>query len=264
MSAELHPHDQHGRHGTHDIIPHGAKERSQAEEAIRKAKLPPLTLARDDLPFVVLSERYRDRRIKLSADRLTCEGYKGWASVFATHACNSGRFYFEAEVLEPQLERLQVGWACRYQRFDLPIGANLFSYALSDFGSCSLLHGAHRQAPQLAHAEMKNFQITSGDVIGCYICLPEPVSWPPDPREDSKLYEYLQAGILCSPESPPVPRRSKPEESWIAFSINGRRGTLLGAMSRYFLHSLSLAVQASADFTSKANIVSYCQEALKG
>lgn len=31
-----------------------------------------------------------------------------------------------------------------------------------------------------------------GDVIGCYLCLPEPVAWPADPREDSKLYEYLQ------------------------------------------------------------------------
>lgn len=46
MSAELHPHDQHGRHGTHDIVPHGAKERSQVEESFRKTKLPPLSLAR--------------------------------------------------------------------------------------------------------------------------------------------------------------------------------------------------------------------------
>ncbi|CDI85724.1 hypothetical protein, conserved [Eimeria praecox] len=226
MAADLHPHDQHGRHGTHDIVPHGAKERSQVEESFRKTKLPPLSLARDDFPSVVLSERYRDRQIKLSPDRLICQGHKGWTSVFATHACSSGCFYFEVEVLSPDTSSLhfsgyppEVGWACRYQRFDLPIGANAFSYAISDFGGLSVVHEARRQQPQ----HLQNVKIKEGDIIGCCICIPEPVAWPPDPREDSRLYEYLQAGILCCPETPPEPRRSKPEESWIDFSLNGER-----------------------------------------
>lgn len=42
----------------------------------------------------------------------------------------------------------RVGWACRYQRFDLPIGTNSFSYAISDFGGLCMLHEARRQQPQ--------------------------------------------------------------------------------------------------------------------
>ncbi|CDJ41631.1 hypothetical protein, conserved [Eimeria tenella] len=202
MSGELHPHDQHGRHGTHCIVPHGAKERSQVEETLRRAKLPPLSLARDDFPSVVLSERYRDRRIKLDQDRLICEGHKGWSSVFATHACSSGCYFFEVEALSPKTDTLhfagyppdmqprvhpyfRVGWACRYQRFDLPIGSNSFSYAISDFDKISVVHEARRE--QL----LSDVNIKVGDVIGCSICIPEPAEWPPDPREDSKLYEFL-------------------------------------------------------------------------
>ncbi|KAL8434568.1 hypothetical protein Efla_000084 [Eimeria flavescens] len=245
MSSDLHPHDQHGRHMTHALEPHGARERSQAEELSRRSKLPPLTLSRDDFPSSVLSVRYRDRCIQLSPNRLECRGHKGWASVFATHACSSGKFYFEAEVLAPRQEGLlfegfssdcqptvnayfrqdtircfcRVGWACRYQSFDLPIGCNAFSYALSDFGGCSLLHAARRKELPLHQQKC----ITAGDVIGCFICLPEPKEWPPDPREDSKLFEYLQAGILCRPENPPTPRSSSPDESFVDFSLNGQK-----------------------------------------
>ncbi|KAL8452565.1 hypothetical protein Emag_002240 [Eimeria magna] len=147
----------------------------------------------------------------------------GWSSVFATHACSSGRYYFEAEVLHPEPEDL------RFEGLPLDCQPKLNPYFRLGVLCTSLI-----EWPSLFWLKDIAFQgfdfeagfvgtQEPGDVIGCYICLPEPVCWPADPREDSKLYEYLQVGILCRPDNPPAARRSDPRESWVDFSVNGKR-----------------------------------------
>ncbi|EPT31982.1 SPRY domain-containing protein [Toxoplasma gondii ME49] len=241
FSLQQHPHDQHARHGTYGIIARGVCEREKSEDAGNKRgrqnKTPQL---RDDRPFVCFSWRYRDAFLTLSTDRLVVTGHKGWSSAFATHCSEKDKWYFEVEVLPCETQNLRfigysqeslpplkahwrVGWACRYQTYDVPIGGNLHSFALC---------GACNETPMLATGGLKRRLageascrdlplLKEGDIIGCFLTLHEPRWWLPDPRKDPKLHEFLQAGILCSPDAQPPCVVN--EGAWIEFSVNGER-----------------------------------------
>lgn len=107
---------------------------------------------------------------------------------------------------------IRIGWACRYMRYDTPIGHNDFSYAFGDDGC--IVHAAKR----IPYAPL-SFGV--GDIISCYIKLQEPTWFLPDPRKQAKLHEFVEAGILCDPKHPPSP--SINIGSSIEFAINGRR-----------------------------------------
>ncbi|CDR97964.1 hypothetical protein BBBOND_0404510 [Babesia bigemina] len=191
-----------------------------------------LVFDRNEEPL--LSLRYKDRNIRVLDDRLTAVGYKGWASVFSSHCARKGKWYYEVRILDGcdtinfigsdgeitipvqghvrQVRHTLVGFACRYQKFQVPIGYNNFGYALSDVDGTVVNDGS--KSPYA-----KPFG--PGDVIGCYLSLGEPSGVIQDPRKDLKLLEHLQAGILCDPRDPPAMELNA--GSYVGFSINGEK-----------------------------------------
>lgn len=241
FALQQHPHDQHARHGTYGIIARGVREREKNEDGGkrgRQTKAP--QQLRDDRPYVCFSWRYRDAFLTLSTDRRVILGHKGWSSAFATHCSEKDKWYFEVEVLPSETQSLRfigyspeglpplkahwrVGWACRYQKYDVPIGGNAHSFALC--GACNevptVATGGLRRPIASYGASHDLPELKEGDIIGCFLTLHEPRWWLPDPRKDPKLHEFLQAGILCSPDAPPPCVVN--EGAWIEFSVNGQR-----------------------------------------
>lgn len=58
------------------------------------------------------------------------------------------------------LRLCRVGFACRYQRYDIPIGAGRFSFALSDVGGLSFVSGASRR-------ELKDVSLSNARLCCC-------------------------------------------------------------------------------------------------
>ncbi|CCF72793.1 Set1/Ash2 histone methyltransferase complex subunit ASH2 [Babesia microti strain RI] len=171
--------------------------------------------------YVMHILRYKDDSITLEGNKII--GYKGWITCLANLAAQHGNWYFEVH-FHTQFKELQfignpladipkpalrVGWACRYQRYDTPLGINNFSIGYSSVdGSCVRVIRDSYAIPY-----------NPGDIVGCYLHIPNNVSLLPDPRNDHKLYEFLQGGMLCDPQFPPdaevIP------ESYVKFSVNG-------------------------------------------
>lgn len=185
-----------------------------------------MRLCIDDAEEPRLSERYKDRNVQLLDGGLTAIGHKGWASVFGSHCSRRGKWYYEVIVMEGAKDlrfigrnpgkgikirgHVRVGYACRYQKYALPVGYGDFGYAISDTDG-SVINGGIRKPYALPFG--------AGDVIGCYISLEDPDTVLVDPRKDSKLFGQLQNGILCDPNDPP--QKVVNGDSYVAFTING-------------------------------------------
>ncbi|GBE62545.1 spry domain containing protein, putative [Babesia ovata] len=124
----------------------------------------------------------------------------------SSRACEVCEAYFSA------YSARRVGFACRYQKFQVPIGYNNFGYALSDVDGTVVNGGSKKPYAK---------PFGPGDVIGCYLSLGEPTGVIPDPRKDLKLLEHLQTGILCDPRDPPAMELNA--GSYVEFSINGEK-----------------------------------------
>ncbi|KAJ1604432.1 hypothetical protein OJ253_3679 [Cryptosporidium canis] len=167
----------------------------------------------DSFEFPVFSVRYRDPSIELSEDRLTAVGFKGWSTVMLTHGASSGSWYFEVTVLEPKVvskflghssfldlrqdPSIRVGWSCRYNRLDVPVGSTSFGYSLST-KTCSIFSQGRSQKSPPEQREV--MQISPGDVIGCSIRLSGVPFELEDPRDRPHLHPYLELGLLCNPD----------------------------------------------------------------
>ncbi|XP_955110.1 uncharacterized protein TA04475 [Theileria annulata] len=102
----------------------------------------------DDDVVPKLSYKFKDKNIKLTLDRLSATGYKGWSSVFCTHCACSGKWYYEVKINQDYKNlkfvghdnsfkhhikgHVRVGYACRYQRYDTPVGINSYGFSISD------------------------------------------------------------------------------------------------------------------------------------
>eukprot|EP00921_Rhytidocystis_pertsovi_P003592 GHVQ01006235.1.p1 GENE.GHVQ01006235.1~~GHVQ01006235.1.p1 ORF type:complete len:693 (+),score=125.90 GHVQ01006235.1:1170-3248(+) len=108
---------------------------------------------------------------------------------------------------------VRIGWSCRYGRYDTPTGHNKYSYAIRDRDGAVFTNGKG-----LCYAQRA---LLVGDIVGCYITLPPPKSFLPDPRIKPELHPFLEAGMLCNPDKPPDEVPSI--HSVIEFSVNGVR-----------------------------------------
>ena len=150
---------------------------------------------------VTLSPRLKDKRIKLSEDRLIASGDRGFSTVLATHGAQSDRWYYEVTVETDGNFRL--GWSTRRTRFDFPIGSDIFSLGISDCGSKVI------QGFRSSYASA----LKAGDVVGCYLEISDkkfPIITTEDP---------IWAGLYCDPENPPEPEISDSTSAY--FSVNG-------------------------------------------
>ncbi|SBT32039.1 conserved Plasmodium protein, unknown function [Plasmodium ovale wallikeri] len=175
---------------------------------------------------VTFSTKYKDSSVNLSNDKLTCYGDKGWSSVFVNNGADFGKWYYEIKVEEPIQNfnflgykdkiikvnpYIRVGFACRYMRYDYPIGTDKYSYCVNSKNG-KIFNNS------ISYDCMEPIKV--GDIIGCYLNLKNKSSYNFDPRSDKKLYEYLQNGILCDPKNPPMLKKNY--GSSIFFSLNGQ------------------------------------------
>lgn len=202
--------------------------------------------------FVSFSNKYKDVSIRLSDDQLTCYGDKGWASVFLNCGADDGKWYFEITIENSIVDLnflgysekkikinsgVRVGYACRYMRYDHPLGANKYSYCVNS-------KDGRMFNSSISYNCMDAF--SKGDVIGCYMNLKKQTNYNFDPRLDKKLYEYIQNGILCDPQNPP--ELTKSEGSLIFFSLNGeiQENAFVDIYDGFYHPSVSLYMGASA------------------
>uniref|UniRef100_A0A8C9H4F3 B30.2/SPRY domain-containing protein n=1 Tax=Piliocolobus tephrosceles TaxID=591936 RepID=A0A8C9H4F3_9PRIM len=201
---------------------------------------------------VTFSTKYKDSSITLSPDKLTCYGDKGWSSVFVNSGADIGKWYFEVK-FEGPIKKLQfvgykensvemkphlrVGFACRYMRYDTPIGTDKYSFCVNSKNG-NMFNKAK------GHPCMEPFKIN--DVIGCYLYLKNKNTYNFDPRSENRLYEFIQGGMLCDPQNPP--RLKKNHGSYIFFSLNGliKRNAFYSVYEGFYHPAVSLYMGASA------------------
>ncbi|SOV75696.1 SPRY domain, putative [Plasmodium sp. gorilla clade G3] len=201
---------------------------------------------------VTFSMKYKDSSVSLSNDKLTCYGDKGWSSVFVNNGADIGKWYYEIKIEEPVQNfnflgykdkiikvnpYIRVGFACRYMRYDYPIGTDRYSYCVNSKNG-KIFNNS------ISYDCMEPFNV--GDIIGCYLNLKNKNSYNFDPRLDKKLYEHLQNGILCDPKNPPLLKKN--EGSTIFFSLNGqiKKTSFMDIYEGFYHPSVSLYMGASA------------------
>jgi Set1/Ash2 histone methyltransferase complex subunit ASH2 len=84
---------------------------------------------------VALALHDRAPQLKLSEDRLSITGEKGYSMCRATHGASLyGSWYFEVTVKEkPNDSALRIGWAQKLANLQAPCGYDKFSYSWSKF-----------------------------------------------------------------------------------------------------------------------------------
>jgi Set1/Ash2 histone methyltransferase complex subunit ASH2 len=129
----------------------------------------------------------RAPQLKLSEDRLSVTGEKGYSMVRATHGVSKGAWYFEATVKEkPNSSALRIGWAQPLANLQAPCGYDKFSYSWRSRKG-TVFHDSHGKT--YSRLMLKSEEVgcdlqypdggySVGDVLGFYINLPD------DPEHD--------------------------------------------------------------------------------
>ncbi|XP_052776815.1 set1/Ash2 histone methyltransferase complex subunit ASH2-like [Mya arenaria] len=134
---------------------------------------------------VLLALHDRAPQLKISDDRLSVTGEKGYSMIRATHGVRSGSWYYEVQVDEmPENTATRIGWSQQQGNLQAPCGYDKFSYSWrSRKGSKS-----HQSYVKLYSEPYKE-----GDVLGFYISLPEldnPNHLVPVSHKDKPLVKF--------------------------------------------------------------------------
>jgi hypothetical protein len=169
--------------------------------------------AQEETSMQTLSSVFKDRRLRLSEDRLSVTGSQGvgYQSVCSVYSAYSGKWYFEITVEDlHDSSHFRVGWSTRRTRFDQPIGSDCFSYAIRDSDCCRISLGKRW--------DYGNRKITQGDVIGCLIDLP---AHPTSPKLSGDPLTFF-SDLLCDPENVQAPDLLG-EAACVEWTVNGER-----------------------------------------
>ncbi|KAJ7380308.1 Set1/Ash2 histone methyltransferase complex subunit ASH2 [Desmophyllum pertusum] len=134
---------------------------------------------------VLLSMNDRAPQLKLSDDRLSVTGEKGYCMLRATHGVTKGNWYFEATVDLPADTASRIGWSQLYGNLQAPLGYDKFSYSWRS-----------KKGTRFHESRGKHYSdgYTNGDVIGFYISLPEnnrhPAEFLPPTFKDKALIKF--------------------------------------------------------------------------
>lgn len=164
-----------------------------------------------------LSTTFKDRRVRVSEDRLTVTGDKstGYQTILAEHSANFGEWYFEVTIEDlPEDSHVRIGWSTRRTRFDQPLGSDCFSYSMRDL-DCARITLAKRWDYSKSEKKLK-----TGDVIGCHVKLSQV---PFSPKSHNYFHEdplTFLPNLLCDPETVTDPELLA-SDSNISFSVNG-------------------------------------------
>jgi Set1/Ash2 histone methyltransferase complex subunit ASH2 len=125
---------------------------------------------------VALALHDRGPQLKLSEDRLSITGEKGYSMIRATHGVSHGSWYFEVVVnSKPTKAALRIGWAQPLANLQAPCGYDKFSYSWRSRKG-TIFHESIGKSYSSRLAESENGENNcgygAGDVLGFHIYLP--------------------------------------------------------------------------------------------
>lgn len=146
--------------------PHAPYRQEFDESADWAGKPIPGWLYRTLVPStVLLALNDRAPQLKISEDRLSATGEKGYCSVRATHCVSKGCWYWEATIEEmPEGSATRIGWGQDYANLQAPLGYDKFGYSWRS-----------RKGTVFHEQRGKHFSdgYGEGDTLGFMIILPE-------------------------------------------------------------------------------------------
>ncbi|XP_031557169.1 set1/Ash2 histone methyltransferase complex subunit ASH2-like [Actinia tenebrosa] len=136
---------------------------------------------------VLLSMNDRAPQLKISEDRLSVTGEKGYCMIRATHGVNRGAWYFEMNVEDmPDDSATRLGWSRLYGNLQAPLGYDRFSF------SWRSKKGTRFHESRGKHYSDSGY--TVGDVLGFFIYLPDnnrhPSTFLPSTFKDRALIKF--------------------------------------------------------------------------
>ncbi|KAI3984161.1 hypothetical protein MKX01_011115 [Papaver californicum] len=149
---------------------------SAAEDTVLITPIPRFPDKNDDSVDmkICLSKVYKAEKVELSEDRLSAGSSKGYRMVRATRGVVEGAWYFEIKVLNlGESGHTRLGWSTDKGDLQAPVGYDGYSFGYRDVDG-SKIHKALREK----YGEEGYLE---GDVIGCYINLPQGGLYAPKP-----------------------------------------------------------------------------------
>ncbi|KAI3884119.1 hypothetical protein MKW92_031970 [Papaver armeniacum] len=123
---------------------------------------------------ICLSKVYKDEKIELSEDRLSAGSTKGYRMVRATRGVVEGAWYFEIKVLKlGETGHTRLGWSSDKGELQAPVGYDEYSFGYRDVDGSKIHKALREKYGEEGYVE--------GDVIGCYINLPQGGLYAPKP-----------------------------------------------------------------------------------
>lgn len=117
-------------------------------------------------PNVYLALHDRAPQLKVSDDRLSVTGEKGYASIRANYGVVKGSWYFEIKISSlPEGTAVRLGWCQQYGNLQAPLGYDKFSYSWRSIKGTKF-HQSRGKHYSTGYKE--------GDVLGFHILLQEP------------------------------------------------------------------------------------------
>ncbi|XP_069774043.1 set1/Ash2 histone methyltransferase complex subunit ASH2 isoform X3 [Narcine bancroftii] len=134
---------------------------------------------------VLLALHDRAPQLKISDDRLTVTGEKGYSMVRASHGIRKGGWYFEITVDEmPTETAARLGWSQPLGNLQAPLGYDKFSYSWRSKKGTKFHQSIGRHYSE---------GYGQGDVLGFYLYLPEDTEAAralPDTYKDKALIKF--------------------------------------------------------------------------
>ncbi|XP_078421541.1 set1/Ash2 histone methyltransferase complex subunit ASH2 isoform X3 [Cetorhinus maximus] len=134
---------------------------------------------------VLLALHDRAPQLKISDDRLTVTGEKGYSMVRASHGIRKGGWYFEITVDEmPAETAARLGWSQPLGNLQAPLGYDKFSYSWRS-----------KKGTKFHQSIGKHYAkgYGQGDILGFYLYLPEDTEAAralPDTYKDKALIKF--------------------------------------------------------------------------
>lgn len=117
-------------------------------------------------PAVYLALHDRAPQLKVSDDRLTVTGDKGYSSIRSNYGVSRGSWYFEINMTNlPENTATRLGWCQQYGNLQAPLGYDKFSY------SWRSIKGTRFHQSRGKHY---SYGYCEGDVLGFHISLMTP------------------------------------------------------------------------------------------
>lgn len=114
---------------------------------------------------VLLTLHDRAQILKISDDRLSVTGEKGYSMVRASHSVKHGSWYFEATITDmPQDSATRIGWSQKLGNLQAPLGYDKFGYSWRS-----------KKGTRFHQSKGKHYSdgYTVGDKLGFYIHYPK-------------------------------------------------------------------------------------------